>query len=132
MDSQPPEVWPVTVRLPVTAMAFVGTLIAALPGFRFVTWKVRAIPVVSGPLKPLSRRESSSRLGVSAAKLAPFTTIDADAAEAGPVPAALVPLTVNVYETPLVRSLTTHESTAVVQVLPPGLLVTVNLVTGLP
>ena len=42
-----------------------------------------------------------------------------EAAEAAPVPSALVAVTVKVYELPLVRPVTVHEVVAVVQVWPP-------------
>ena len=61
--SQPAAVAPVTVRLPVTAMAFTGTLMDASPGLRPVTWKVLAAPTSSGPSNPLPVRESRSRFG---------------------------------------------------------------------
>jgi hypothetical protein len=48
-------------------------------------------------------------------------TTAGDGAEAGPVPTALVAVTVNVYETPLVRPLTEQVSPpVVVQVREPG------------
>ena len=47
-----------------------------------------------------------------------------DGAEAGPVPSALVAVTVNVYAVPLVSPVTVHEvAPPVVQLLPPGLAV---------
>ena len=46
-------------------------------------------------------------------------------ADAGPVPATFVAVTVKVYETPLVRPGTVHEFVAVVQVFDPGVDVTV-------
>ncbi len=46
-------------------------------------------------------------------------------AEAGPVPVALVARTVKVYQVPLVRLVTVQDVVAVVQVKPPGELVTV-------
>jgi hypothetical protein len=48
-----------------------------------------------------------------------------DAADAAPVPAALVAVTVKVYETPLVRPVTVIGLAAPVPVVPPGLAVTV-------
>jgi hypothetical protein len=48
-----------------------------------------------------------------------------DASEAAPAPTMLVAMTVNVYETPLVRPVTVHEVVLLVQVRPPGLDVTV-------
>jgi hypothetical protein len=50
----------------------------------------------------------------------------AEASEAGPVPAALVAVTVNVYGVPLARPVTVQErGPSVVQVLPSGELVAV-------
>lgn len=48
-------------------------------------------------------------------------TADVDAADAGPAPAEFRAVTVNVYETPLVRPVTAHEFVEVVQVFDPGL-----------
>ena len=48
-----------------------------------------------------------------------------EAADAGPVPALLVAVTVNVYAVPLVRLVTTTGEPAPVPVIPPGLDVTV-------
>ena len=52
-------------------------------------------------------------------------TIGADGADGGPVPTALVAVTVNVYEVPLVRPFTVQEVVTDVQVSPPGLEVAV-------
>jgi len=52
-------------------------------------------------------------------------TTEPEALEAAPVPVVFVAFTVNVYEVPLVRSVTMHEVVAVVQVNPPGEEVTV-------
>ena len=57
----------------------------------------------------------------------------AEAAEAGPVPAGLEAVTEKVYEVPLPRPDTVHESAPlVVQVLPSGELVTVYLMKAEP
>jgi hypothetical protein len=48
-----------------------------------------------------------------------------DAADTGDVPAGFVAVTVNVYDVPLVKPLTTIGSEAPVPVMEPGLLVTV-------
>jgi hypothetical protein len=49
----------------------------------------------------------------------------ADCADATPVPASLVAVTVNVYRTPFVRPSTAQDNVDVEQTLPPGLEVTV-------
>jgi hypothetical protein len=46
------------------------------------------------------------------------------AVEAGPVPATLSAVTVNVYDVPVVRPVTVHDVAVVVQVFPPGVAVT--------
>jgi hypothetical protein len=57
---------------------------------------------------------------------------DAEGAEAAPLPAPFVAVTVKVYLMPLVRPLTVHDVVELVQVLPPGLDVTVYSVIELP
>src|SRR6476661_498316 len=56
----PAAVWLVTVRLPVTATAVLGT-----PP-RPVTWKVRGTPALNLPARPVPKRESSRRAGATA------------------------------------------------------------------
>jgi hypothetical protein len=56
----------------------------------------------------------------------------ADAVEGTEFPAALVAITLNVYEVPLVKPFTVHEVVVVVQVNPPGDDVTVYPVIALP
>ena len=53
----PPPLWPVTVRVPVTATALAGT-----PP-RPATWKVRGAWAVNGPLSPMPNLVSSIREG---------------------------------------------------------------------
>ena len=65
MKRYPEEVWPVTVRLPVTAVAFAGT-----PP-RPVTWNDQGNPFLNVPLRPLPVLVSSSRAGPSGTKSAP-------------------------------------------------------------
>jgi hypothetical protein len=61
---------------------------------------------------------------VGAPGTVPGTTL-LEAAEAAPVPALLVAVTVNVYVVPFVNPLTVRELLAPVAVFPPGLEVTV-------
>ena len=55
-----------------------------------------------------------------------------DEADAAPLPAAFVAVTVNVYATPLVRPATVHDMIALVQVFRPGFDVTVYCMISLP
>ena len=55
----------------------------------------------------------------------PFGVTAAEAAEAAPVPARLVAVTVKVYGVPLVRPVTTNGLATPLAVAPPGLAVTV-------
>ncbi|MNU98234.1 hypothetical protein D3C71_883390 [compost metagenome] len=55
-----------------------------------------------------------------------------DAADASPVPAALLAVMVKVYATPLVKPVTVTGEPAPVAVTPPGLAVTVYTVMALP
>ena len=62
----------------------------------------------------------------------PCGTTAVDAADAGPVPAEFVAVTVNMYEVPLVRPETVHTFVEVVHVFESGIEVTVNELTAKP
>jgi hypothetical protein len=87
------------VRFPVTAEAPAG--IVGVRSVRPVTWKVIGMAVVSLPECPLTglvARVSRTRTGVTGWKVdgIPFGVTGVEAADAVPVPAALLALTVNV------------------------------------
>ena len=63
-DRYPDALWPVTVRVPVTAMADEGTLVELTPGVRPVTWRLTPVPAVSLAERPFLTRVSRMRLGV--------------------------------------------------------------------
>jgi hypothetical protein len=67
----------VTVRLPVTATAVDGMLTPVFPVFRFVTWKLRGVPVWNLPNRPFPSRESRIRLGVTATYVARVARVGA-------------------------------------------------------
>src|SRR5664279_4945804 len=61
--TNPGAVWPVTVRLPVTATAAAGTFWVVSRGTCPVTWNDAATLAVSADPRPIPLRESTSRLG---------------------------------------------------------------------
>jgi hypothetical protein len=98
------------------------------PGFDVTVYPlIAAPPVVVGAFHDTTETPFAPEVAVTpvGAPGAAAGTAGADAVEAVPVPDALVAVTVNVYATPLVRPSTTHEVVEVVQILPPGLEVTV-------
>jgi hypothetical protein len=98
------------------------------PGFDGTVYPlIAAPPVVVGAFHDTTETPFAPEVAVTpvGAPGAAAGTAGADAVEAVPVPDALVAVTVNVYATPLVRPSTTHEVVEVVQILPPGLEVTV-------
>jgi len=102
-----------------------------------VTASERGEPEVNGPGRPVLARVSRIRAGARETYVAPAIVPEGvtgeEAAEAGPVPTALVAVTVNVYGVPLVRPETVQErAPLVVQVEEPGELVAVYPVIGLP
>ena len=87
-----------------------------------------AVGVIGVPTVPKIPCSTGSMLSLG------FTGVTAvDAADAGPVPFALVAVTVKVYIVPFVRPVTLHVSAPVVEHdAPPGLAVTVYAVIALP
>ncbi len=79
---------------------------------------------------PLEFEVADAPVGAPGAVVVGTTALEA--AEAGLVPAALVAVTVKVYEVPSVRPVTVHDVVLVVQVLPPTDEVTVYPVMARP
>ena len=97
-EIRPSAVSPTTVRLPVTAVAFVGTATDLAPTPTTpTTVHVRGVPAVNLPVRPMFvwpepvGRVSSTRAGLLALNVEPTTvtvpgTTAFDSPEAGPVP----------------------------------------------
>jgi hypothetical protein len=99
-----------------------------LPGLAVTVYPlIAAPPVVVGAFHDTTETPFALEVAVTlvGAPGAAAGFAGADAVEAVPVPDALVAVTVNVYATPLVRPSTAHEVVELVQILPPGLEVTV-------
>jgi hypothetical protein len=111
---------------PVTVAVVVALVAVAPPGLAVTVYKVIAEPPLKGAdqeiIALLSAASPATFVGASGT-VAGVTALLA--AEAEPVPIALVAVTVNVYSTPLVSPVTVIGELPPVPVNPPGLDVTV-------
>ena len=95
----------------------------------------RVAPFGTAPVVVQRPREQRMVVARRATRVAAVGVTAADAADAAEVPASLVAVAVKVYAVPFARPVMVHDPSvgpATVHVRPPGLAVTVNVLTGPP
>ena len=119
---------------PVTVHEVVAVVQVKPPGDEVTVEPVIALPPLdTGAVQETSAEESPNTPDTPVGAPGTVAGVTApEALDATPVPAALVAVTVNVYEVPFVRPVTVHVVAVVVQVNEPGDEVTVYPVIVLP